>query len=80
MQYDPSMYWENRLQDNFNLQGVGHICFDQKYNYWLYQAKVRALRKAFMDGNISLDNRNILDVGCGTGFFVDLFHKWGGAT
>jgi SAM-dependent methyltransferase len=71
MSYTPEKYWEERLNNNFNLIGVGYHSFNEKYNKWLYKAKVRALNKAYKNNNIELEDKNILDIGCGTGFFVE---------
>jgi SAM-dependent methyltransferase len=68
--YIPKNYWEERLKNRFNLQGVGHIGFSKAYNHWLYQRKRRCLETALHD--IKLADKDVLDIGCGTGFFV----KW----
>jgi SAM-dependent methyltransferase len=69
--YDPRNYWEGRLASNFNLRGVGHICYTEDYNAWLYRRKADSLSAA-LDGT-PVSGRTVLDVGCGTGFFVRSF-------
>jgi SAM-dependent methyltransferase len=69
--YDPRNYWEGRLSSNFNLRGVGHICYTEDYNAWLYRRKAESLAAA-LEG-MSVAGRSVLDVGCGTGFFVRSF-------
>ena len=69
--YDPKSYWESRLSKNFNLKGVGHISFSERYNYWLYKRKKSCLEEIFAD--IPLSQKHVLDVGSGTGFFIDWF-------
>lgn len=69
--YNPRSYWENRLSDRFDLRGVGHIAFGQGYNKWLYRRKKYVLSKFL--GNRSLTGKSVLDIGCGTGFFVSYF-------
>jgi hypothetical protein len=32
-------YWENRLNENFGLNGVGYIGLGKNYNHWLYKIK-----------------------------------------
>jgi 2-polyprenyl-3-methyl-5-hydroxy-6-metoxy-1,4-benzoquinol methylase len=69
--YEPRNYWEGRLSSNFNLRGVGHICYTEDYNAWLYRRKADTLSAA-LDGS-SVSGQSVLDVGCGTGFFVRSF-------
>jgi 2-polyprenyl-3-methyl-5-hydroxy-6-metoxy-1,4-benzoquinol methylase len=66
--YSPKSYWEDRLRRRFDLTGVGHIGFGPAYNRWLYASKRRCIEKYF-DG-VDLHGKSVLDVGCGTGFFV----------
>jgi SAM-dependent methyltransferase len=73
--YDPKAYWERRLTERFDLRGVGHIGFDAAYNTWLYRAKKRALEKAIDPDTVS--GKRVLDVGCGTGFFVNWYLRHG---
>lgn len=73
--YNPQIYWEERLSRNFNLKGVGHQSFGSFYNYWLYKRKKAVLSKLL--GEEPLLHKSVLDVGCGTGFFVDWYVKRG---
>jgi SAM-dependent methyltransferase len=66
--YDPQCYWESRLSRDFTLRGVGHLGFSESYNKWLYRRKERCLRRALL--RYSLVEKNVLDIGCGTGFFL----------
>lgn len=69
--YHPKDYWEKRLDSNFNLRGVGHLSFSNRYNVWLYRRKERVIAAALQDQD--LKGRRVLDIGCGTGFFVDWY-------
>jgi 2-polyprenyl-3-methyl-5-hydroxy-6-metoxy-1,4-benzoquinol methylase len=70
-QYDPSEYWERRLSKRFNLRGVGHISYSEGYNTWLYRRKKRCLEDFF--GGVDLQGKDVLDIGSGTGFFVEWY-------
>jgi 2-polyprenyl-3-methyl-5-hydroxy-6-metoxy-1,4-benzoquinol methylase len=70
-QYNPQQYWQKRLQENFNLRGVGNIGFSQSYNGWQYRRKAQVIKKIFH--NTNLDKLEVLDVGCGTGFFTQWY-------
>ncbi|MCB9294327.1 MAG: methyltransferase domain-containing protein [Lewinellaceae bacterium] len=69
--YNPEYYWEKRLSRNFNLRGVGHQAFGQFYNYWLYKRKEVVLSQVLRREN--LHDKIVLDVGTGTGFFIDWY-------
>lgn len=73
--YYPKEYWERRLSSCFNLQGVGHIGFSESYNNWLYRRKKRCIESVF--GNMPLKGKHVLDVGCGTGFFIEWYLQQG---
>lgn len=69
--YEPKRYWESRLTDNFDLRGVGHSAFSPAYNKWLYRRKRRCIDDFFEDRD--LNGSDVLDIGCGTGFFVEWY-------
>jgi len=70
-------YWENRLKKKFDIDGTGHISFNYKYNFYVYKAYVRALKKAIKRSGIEIKDKKVLDVGCGTGFWVEFYKNHG---
>jgi SAM-dependent methyltransferase len=73
--YNPKQYWEERLSSLFNLRGVGHIGFTERYNVWLYKRKRCCIESCFRGA--SLKGKDVLDIGCGTGFFVEWYLEKG---
>ncbi len=73
MIYEPKSYWEERLRQNFSLKHAGHIGFNLVYNKWLYKAKVRVLENALNDLKINCEGKTVLDIGCGTGFWIEFY-------
>lgn len=73
----PEQYWEDRLGANWGFESVGYYGLGRPYNYWLY--KIRKLvflrqMKALIEDFTSL---SVLDIGSGTGFYVDLWRSLG---
>lgn len=75
--YEPEGYWEERLSKNFSLGGVGYSGLGLEYNKWLYKARLRALTRILKIGRIDPHGKDLLDIGVGTGFYVDYWKKRG---
>jgi SAM-dependent methyltransferase len=75
--FDPQAYWEARLASNPTLQGTGHRAFSLDYNQWLYRAQYDCLDGVLRRNNVPLQSKRVLDVGSGTGFYVDYFLQQG---
>jgi SAM-dependent methyltransferase len=73
--YDPKAYWDARLAQHSALRATGHISFGEGYNKWLYRAKERALERAL--AGRPLRGAEVLDVGCGNGYFVRWYREQG---
>ena len=75
--YEPEKYWEERLSKDFSLGGVGFLGLGVGYNKWFYKARIRALSKLLKEKAISPSGKRILDIGVGTGFYIDYWKKLG---
>lgn len=73
----PREYWENRLGKTFNLQGVGHSSLSKHYNNWLYKIKRAVFIRKIKSLGLDISNLNVLDVGCGVGFFIERWKELG---
>ncbi len=65
-------YWENRLKENFGLHGAGYIGLGRSYNSWLYKVRRRVFVSRIKSMHLDFSDKQILDIGCGTGFYVGL--------
>lgn len=74
---DTRRFWEERLRANPNLRGTGHRAFDLAYNQWLYQAQWDSLDLLFGEHQVDLPGRSVLDVGSGTGFYLNYYLEHG---
>jgi 2-polyprenyl-3-methyl-5-hydroxy-6-metoxy-1,4-benzoquinol methylase len=75
--FSPDVYWENRLSQNFSLGGVGHGLLGYQYNRWAYRLRDRVLRRHLAPLRLRLSDSSILDVGSGTGFYIDFWRNMG---
>jgi 2-polyprenyl-3-methyl-5-hydroxy-6-metoxy-1,4-benzoquinol methylase len=84
--FDNREYWESRLRQQYSLAGVGYLRLGRRFNEWMYRVRagvfdrvVRGL--APMSGRRSAVNgwpgAEVLDVGAGTGFYVDRWQQLG---
>jgi len=76
--YYPKKYWNNRLKEHCNLEGVGCLGLGGLFNTYVYKAKVRTLRRIAKRLGISFQRKEILDVGSGIGFWIDYYISNGG--
>ena len=72
---DTGQYWDQRLAANLDLRGTGHRAFDLEYNRWLYQAQLDCLEYVISRNDVAITGRRVLDVGSGTGFYVQYFQR-----
>lgn len=70
--FDPKSHWEKILTECCSLQGTGYRTLGQNYNTWLYKIKLKAFIRTIKSLNIEhLGKLDVLDVGSGTGFFIN---------
>jgi len=72
--FNPKQYWNERLKNNYSIEGVGDITLG-KYNKYLYKIRKYAFKRLLKKLKLNNSNVNIADIGAGTGFYVDLWSK-----
>jgi 2-polyprenyl-3-methyl-5-hydroxy-6-metoxy-1,4-benzoquinol methylase len=72
-------FWEKRLAKISGLEGVGYAKLGKQFNYWGYQVRKYAFMKIFNSLQKDISTCNVLDVGSGTGFYIDIWQKLGAA-
>jgi SAM-dependent methyltransferase len=75
--YEPRTFWEQRLTEQFDLRGTGEIGNSIAYNRACYALRRIQLEHVLRAEGIGLAGRRVLDVGCGTGFFTELYLEHG---
>ena len=75
--YDPKDYFDSRYRNFPDLRASGHRRFDLSYNEAMYQIASTRLKDALVRNKVDLRNSKLLDIGPGSGYFVDKFLGWG---
>lgn len=70
-------YWESRLRQNWGLHGVGHISYGVPYNRWLYKVRRNIFEREMARLGVDWKHSDVLDVGSGTGFWIDAWKDLG---
>lgn len=75
-EYEPRGYWGgvHRIDD---LRAVGYPTLPLVFNRYLYANARRAILSGLTRANVPIRGRTVLDVGSGTGFWVDLWREQG---
>ena len=75
--FDTKNYWETRLSKHNGLVGVGYARLGQSYNTWMYRIRRHVFRKQIQALKLNSANIQVLDVGSGTGFYIDQWQESG---
>lgn len=80
--FDNKQYWETRLREHYSLAGVGYLRLGRRYNEWMYRVRGEVFdRLVQATGNrqpaTGWQGAKVLDVGAGTGFYVDRWLRMG---
>ena len=70
-------YWEQRLRGHFSLEGVGYLRLGQRFNEWMYRVRGEVFDRVVGELHAGTAGQRILDVGPGTGFYVDRWQNRG---
>jgi len=76
-EFDARQYWDKRLKQVWNLQGVGMRGLSRNYNRWLYRVRRAVFRRTVRGLPYPLNECDVLDVGSGTGFYINLWRRLG---
>jgi 2-polyprenyl-3-methyl-5-hydroxy-6-metoxy-1,4-benzoquinol methylase len=76
-QFDTRDYWEQRLERNYGLEGVGFLRLGKGYNTWLYRLRRSVFLRRMRATGMDFTGAEVLDVGSGTGFYVERWRELG---
>ena len=75
--FDPAEYWEQRLSDRYSLGSTGWSSLGEAFNRWSYVARGVVFRRLIRDVLGDVDATRVLDVGSGTGFYLNQWRRMG---
>lgn len=75
--FNSKQYWENRLRDKWGLHGAGYLGLGRYYNDWLYKVQRRIFLRHVRFLVDDCSEIGVLDIGSGTGYFVELWKSLG---
>ena len=71
--FDPRRYWDNRHSESYGPESVGYLGLGVPYNVWMYRVRSHVVRREVRRSGIDVSKCDVLDVGSGTGFYIDLW-------
>ncbi len=78
--FDARAYWEARLGADWSLTGVGLRRLGRRFNVWAYRVRREIFLEIVAARVPDLSHARVLDVGSGTGFYIDRWREAGVAS
>jgi SAM-dependent methyltransferase len=75
--FDPTHYWQDRLSADYSLGSTGWKTLGEAFNEWSYAVRARVFTRVARDALPAPKHASVLDVGSGTGFYLDLWQRLG---
>jgi SAM-dependent methyltransferase len=75
--FDPRTYWDGRHAEHFGPESVGYAGLGVSYNIWMYRVREHVVCREVRHARLPMSQCDVLDVGSGTGFYVDLWARLG---
>jgi 2-polyprenyl-3-methyl-5-hydroxy-6-metoxy-1,4-benzoquinol methylase len=75
--FDPRSYWDRRLKNDWTLRGTALSDLSYSFNKWMYRVRRDVFRRTIRKLPLDLRTADVLDVGPGTGFYIDQWQRLG---
>lgn len=73
VEFDHKTYWNQRYSYNYTLESSGYMGLGIEYNKYLYKSRMDVLEHVINILFSSLNKKDILEIGPGTGYFTKYF-------
>jgi SAM-dependent methyltransferase len=70
-------YWDDRLRRHWGPEGVGSLPYGRSFNRWRYRVRAHVFRRLVRRLALAPTELDVLDVGCGTGFYLGRWRALG---
>jgi SAM-dependent methyltransferase len=77
--YEPQSYWGSLHSSGEDLRVVGYPTLPFAFNRVLYKNTAEAVRRAVQHAAVAVEGAAVLDIGSGTGFWIDFWSSEGAA-
>jgi len=74
---DQRAYWKSRVTGQIDLGVVGLRSLGRDYNEYIYRRRLEVLTSVIRDSSKPISELRVLDIGCGSGFYVDYWRNLG---
>jgi len=71
------VFWERRLDADWTASGVGYQALGRPFNDWMYRVRREVFLREIDRLGLGLSTARVLDIGSGTGFYIDLWRRAG---
>jgi len=75
--FDPRAYWDSRHAKRFGPESAGFAGLGVSYNLWMYRVRRHVVCRELRKARIEIARCDVLDIGSGTGFYIDLWSRLG---
>jgi 2-polyprenyl-3-methyl-5-hydroxy-6-metoxy-1,4-benzoquinol methylase len=76
-EFDATEYWERRLSESCSLGATGWSGLGESFNRWSYAVRKRVFVRAVREVLGDTRSLSVLDIGSGTGFYLDAWRALG---
>ncbi len=77
MKFEETSYWRQRVKGDADLGVVGHRSLGRGYNEYIYRRRTDCLLEALRLLDIRPSQCNVLDLGCGSGYYATFWKELG---
>jgi SAM-dependent methyltransferase len=71
------VFWDDRLRRHWGPDGVGSVWLGRAFNVWRYRVRRYVFRRLIRRLGFDTASLRVLDVGCGTGFYLEQWQALG---